>query len=505
MTTTVDFAPAPPASPPLDPEQRVNYSLGLVLGVGEFQQEQFYHLERERQHTRLLHGYGTACGLQVTTDGTQVFVSPGAAVDPRGRVLDVQRAQCADLNQWLSVPANLQAATAEFGSPVGPASVYVVLCYRECLTNKVPVPGAPCRSEDDTLAPSRITESFDLRFSATRPPAVEEVAVLQFGALLRSIQITSASGPGTVLTVESIESLVRALEPLDSPLGSPVSMPSGPWLVHPEDVTAVLRAAFRVWITEVRPTLVPTGCGTPDDECVLLAQLSFNVTLAGVVDPFPPPPIQVDDADRAFLLPSRLLQEWMLDAPAEAGLALGSPLASLAPLIVPVLNGDVAGPPTVTTVQRIRNIAVDVFPPRVNDIMVGISDGGGAVRWGPSVYNVQAAGTIPVGSAPPAGTTLGGLQAVVQAPAGSGQVLLTFTGFNATTEYVVKVLPSLEGIPVPAPAVIPVVAFTGRNTAPAGLLVSVFDSRLGTAVTDAFLHSLHLMVEISQFSPRPVP
>src|ERR671933_1804673 len=97
--TTAEFTTATPASPVLDPHQRVNYSLGLVLGVDEFQQEQFFHLERGRQHSRLLHGYGTVCGLQVTTNGGQVLVGPGVAVDRRGRVIEVDAAQCADLNQ----------------------------------------------------------------------------------------------------------------------------------------------------------------------------------------------------------------------------------------------------------------------------------------------------------------------------------------------------------------------------------------------------------------------
>jgi hypothetical protein len=509
--TTADFMTAPPASPPLDPEQRVNYSLGLVLGVGEFQQEQFYHLERGRQHTRLLHGYGTACGLHVTTNGSQVFVSPGVAVDPRGRVIDVARAQCADLNQWLGVPQNVQAVTAAFGSPVGPATAYVVLCYRDCLTNKVPVPGAPCRSEDDTLAPSRITESFDLKFSAIRPPATEESAVLQFGALLRRIQITSAAGPGTLLNVAQMEQLVRALEPMaspiGSPLGSPLSLSAGPLLLHPQDADAVFRAAFRVWITEVRPTLLPTGCGTPDEDCVVLAQLTFSVTRAGVVDPVPPPAINVHDADRPFLLPTRLLQEWLFETPAESGLALGSPLGSPAtPLVVPTLNGDVAGPPGLNTVQRIRNIAVDpTVPLRLNDVLMGIPDGAGGVRWGlpPSgPYSTVAAGDLPIGSAPPIGSVYGGLAAAVQAPPGSGQVLLTFPGFVTGTRYVVKSLPSLVGVvPTPPPAVVPVVAFLGQT--PTGLLLSVVDARLGTPVAAAFLTSMRLIVEISQFTVRP--
>src|SRR5690349_6095319 len=104
-----DFITAAPSRSPLDPDKRVRYSLGLVLGVDEFEQEQFYFLERDRLHNRALHGYGTICGLRVGVDGLKVTVEPGLAVNPRGAVIRVPRAQCADLNQWLSVERNQKA------------------------------------------------------------------------------------------------------------------------------------------------------------------------------------------------------------------------------------------------------------------------------------------------------------------------------------------------------------------------------------------------------------
>lgn len=445
---TADFTTALPSSPQLDPEQRVQYSLGLVLGVDEFQQEQFYHVQRSRQHTRLLHGYGTVCGLQVTTDHSQILVSPGVAVDQLGRVIEVPRAQCADLNLWLSQPQNLFAATASFGSPVGTATAYVELCYRECLTNRVPVPGAPCRSEADSLAPSRVTETFDLRISATRPAATEETAVLEFGALLRRVQITSASMPGTLLTVSEMEQRVRALAEHGSPLDS---VPGGPLLVLQQDAEAVLRAAFRVWVTEVRPKLLPSGCGAPEEACIELAELNFTVTPAGVVDTLPAPQIAVQDETRPFLLPTRLLQESLLDLPDETGAQIGSPIVAT------------------------------------------------------STYGVAAAGYVAVGSAasPPAGAAFGGLTVDV-APGvavNSGILLVRFPGFAAGARYVVKAIPSIEGVALASPAVVPSIAYVGQSTLSGalGLLLSVTDARLGTPVLDAFLGSMRLMIEIAQF------
>ena len=49
-----DFQSAAPSRANLDPSKRVNYTLGLVLGVDEFDQEQTYFIERHRQHNREL-------------------------------------------------------------------------------------------------------------------------------------------------------------------------------------------------------------------------------------------------------------------------------------------------------------------------------------------------------------------------------------------------------------------------------------------------------------------
>src|SRR4030095_7703061 len=119
-TCQCDFRTAAADTAALDPHKRVRYSTGLVLGVDEFNQEQLYLMERDRLHQRALHGYGTVLGLAVTVrDGAdgrpEVVVAPGLAVTPRGESVCVPRAQCADLDGWLTVHRNeLPGAT---GSP----------------------------------------------------------------------------------------------------------------------------------------------------------------------------------------------------------------------------------------------------------------------------------------------------------------------------------------------------------------------------------------------------
>ena len=55
----------------LDPHTRVNYVEGMVLTAEEFKQDQLYALEGDRLHNRILHGYGTVCGLNVSYDPTK--------------------------------------------------------------------------------------------------------------------------------------------------------------------------------------------------------------------------------------------------------------------------------------------------------------------------------------------------------------------------------------------------------------------------------------------------
>lgn len=69
--------------------RRVNYSVGMLLTASDFEAEQEYHRQLRYLHNRLLHGYGTVAGLEVVIEGTTVHVSPGLAIDERGREIVV--------------------------------------------------------------------------------------------------------------------------------------------------------------------------------------------------------------------------------------------------------------------------------------------------------------------------------------------------------------------------------------------------------------------------------
>jgi hypothetical protein len=362
----------------LDPLKRVNYTFGLVMGVEEFLQSDTYFLAKHHLENRLLHGYGTVCGLDVIAQITpqlEVQVTPGWAISPRGQEIRVSQLMCLQVNDW--VQTNKAALQALLPGPA-PSSLNlcVVLCYRECKTDVVPIPGEPCRTQSSSMAPSRIADSFELMLcldqdaspplasppgSASdsgglcmfRPLQLEDDSIRALATLLSEVQISST---GPFLTLEQMKDLVRDLY---QPTGSPPAGP--PYLVSAQDARDFRGAALRTWITEVRPFIcAPQGAGPccpPPEKCVLLAELVVNLNLGWNATG-----ISVDDSRRPFLVPTRLLQETFF---AEASTTSGSPYQTVAAGYF-----DMLGTPTGPTYNLTASPA---SPPTLGEFLLGFS------------------------------------------------------------------------------------------------------------------------------------
>jgi hypothetical protein len=131
----------------LSPLKRVRYFSGQLLTIDDFLTEQQYSLERDRRHNRCLHGYGVACGLEVSTDGTTLRVDPGLALDCLGEEIAV----CVPVNSSL---------------PRAGIAVYVGLNYVEKETDPVPVPGG-----QNGVQNSRLEEGFEITLTPEDPCA----------------------------------------------------------------------------------------------------------------------------------------------------------------------------------------------------------------------------------------------------------------------------------------------------------------------------------------------
>src|SRR3954449_5698286 len=97
--TTFEPSVAGSTSSPPDQTKHVNFTLGMVLGVDDFDQEFAYLAGRDQWLARDLLGYGTICGLRVTVETRnnrqEVVVTSGAALSPRGQLIRVAPDQCA--------------------------------------------------------------------------------------------------------------------------------------------------------------------------------------------------------------------------------------------------------------------------------------------------------------------------------------------------------------------------------------------------------------------------
>ena len=323
------FSPAIlPASRP-DPTKHVNYALGMVLGVDDLNQEFAYLAGRDQWMVRDLIGYGTVWGLAVATDinaagHQEVRVSAGVGVDPRGQLVRVAPAQCADLHDWLA------GRTSDINHWIRGdlLDLYLVLSYRDCQSDLVPIAGEPCRTADESMAPSRITDSFALELRFTPPIQTEEDSVVDVVAWLRQHVSISDSAPSVDLAA-LLAAMRAAVVDGSPPRDFLDDTAPGPLTIHRADLGAYLRAVFRLWVTELRPRWRPGWFGDPhqdlalsppqiaDADSLLLARLTLPLTqeLGGTTwNVAGSPAIGIDESRRPYLLDLRFLQELLLEA-----------------------------------------------------------------------------------------------------------------------------------------------------------------------------------------------
>jgi hypothetical protein len=302
-----------------DSTKHVNYSLGMVLGVDDFTQEFAYLTGRNQWLARDLVGYGTAVGLQVSVDYrkeaqgiVEVVVAPGAALSPRGQLIRVTPKQCADINHWLAQERNRARRDALLGNATsGTLALFVVLSYRDCATDNVPIPGEPCRSEEESVAASRLADNFRLELMFDAPDQREENALRQFVGWLEQVNITSERGQGFV-SLKDFEAAVRNSMQATPPHAASIR-------VNIDSACEFLRAAFRIWATELRPAWLgrdqtPDGA-LPAEEGVLLAELNVPVVKGTdgqwTVTDSTVRTVEVREERRPYLLHLRMVQEWI--------------------------------------------------------------------------------------------------------------------------------------------------------------------------------------------------
>ena len=152
--------------------RRNTYFNGKWLVERDFSDEQAYLVGKDRLHNSLLHGVGTVCGLKVVAHPNPecqdkfVYIEPGAALDCCGRELIV--------TQRLLVPVLELIDPADFDAE-GDQDLFISLCYKESLEEKVPVILPDCDCAEENQAFNRVREGYELRLFGR--PAGERLPV----------------------------------------------------------------------------------------------------------------------------------------------------------------------------------------------------------------------------------------------------------------------------------------------------------------------------------------
>jgi hypothetical protein len=199
--------------------------------------------------------------------------------------------------------------------------VYVTLRYCACPTDERPIPGEPCRTEDDMLQASRWTDDFTLELSLDPPAQREEAAVRDFVDWLRRIPVVD--GPSSVKPEAFADAVRAAAFAVASPPDFMYGAPPATLRVGRDDA----------WATDLRPSWAAAwwaaqercADGRPVEQpqpenVVLLARLGLPIVrnlLPGQAPwqlkalDFSDPRKYVDEDLRPFLVPVRMLQEWL--------------------------------------------------------------------------------------------------------------------------------------------------------------------------------------------------
>ncbi len=323
-----------PATAEADPRKHVNYVLGMVLGVDDFNQEFGYLAGRDQLAAREIAGYGVVRGLRVSTlaagpKGPEIVVSAGTAITPEGRFVKVPLSQCVTLNDWIARNKSKLPAP----SPGSPKTVMlsIVLSYAEQVSDLVPIPGEPCRTEEESMAASRVTDDFLLELRVTPPEQREQDAIGQYLRWLgEKVQPVDAGGLPLADFLAQIATAAFNAPKVTPPSGATPAtpLPFGARIFEPAGFSAkvprnalsqYLKEAIRLFTT-LRAEWIGFGAtadsAPPKDDALLLAQAKFIIEVdaldASVWKVQSSTPIAFDEARRSRLLPLAFLQELTL-------------------------------------------------------------------------------------------------------------------------------------------------------------------------------------------------
>lgn len=171
------------ARPDLDLRDRLNYVQGILLDADSFGDEQLYHRGRLARALAYLSGTGTVAGLEVSYQNAsgqdEIEVSPGLAIDPLGRLIEVPRRWCVELGPWFAAQQEADLSdgwlTEAPAAPMLVADVFVR--FVECGRRLAPAFATGPYDALDAVVPSRLRDGFELALVIRTEAQVRRAAI----------------------------------------------------------------------------------------------------------------------------------------------------------------------------------------------------------------------------------------------------------------------------------------------------------------------------------------
>ncbi len=183
------------------PTRRLKAMDGLAVTADVWDEAHDYHRLQDQSHARLLHGAGIVAGLDVIAadpPDTTVYIKPGIALDPAGRLIVLAQPTTFDIGKTLSGPvrvfisyaesrptldeggaqdANRMHVFAQFSleaAPALPSAPAVELARIRRSDRSAPIVNARDAAHPDA-------NSIDLRYRPTAGPSEMEAATIAVG------------------------------------------------------------------------------------------------------------------------------------------------------------------------------------------------------------------------------------------------------------------------------------------------------------------------------------
>jgi hypothetical protein len=161
------------------PGERVAYFEGALLTAGDFTAEQDYHRGRLGRVLAYLHGAGTIAGLDVIVEpapgeAVEIRVTPGAAIDRLGRIVELDRLSCLRVARWLDQQAEADL-TAAIRAGEDIVVVDVFARFHACAGELQPAFSTGNQDTLDAAVPSRLRDRAALTPFLRAPPSEGEV------------------------------------------------------------------------------------------------------------------------------------------------------------------------------------------------------------------------------------------------------------------------------------------------------------------------------------------